>query len=59
MEWREATPAGTARDSRPRRSLRRGGLSRARGKRPPGTEYAVKHVFWRRAEKKDSFITNT
>ena len=23
--------------------------SRARGKRPPVTEYAVKHMFWRRA----------
>ena len=49
MEWKAATPAGTARDSRPRRSLRRGGSSRARGKRPPVTEYAVKYVFLRRA----------
>ena len=51
MEWKAATPAGTARDSRPRRSLRRGGSSRARGKRPPVTEYAVKYVFWRRTFK--------
>ena len=26
-----------------------GDSSRARGKRPPVTEYAVKYVFWRRA----------
>ena len=39
MEWKAATPAGTARDS----------SRRARGKRPPITEYAVKYVFWRRA----------
>ena len=45
MEWKAATPAGTARDSRPRRSLRRGGSSRALDARPPGTEYAVKNVL--------------
>ena len=50
MEWKAATPAGTARDSRPRRSLRRGGSSRALDARPPGTEYAVKNRFWRRSE---------
>ena len=59
MEWKAATPAGTARDSRPRRSLRRGGSSRAMDARPPGTEYAVKSVFWQRANfKVDCYVGN-
>ena len=49
--WSEGrqTPAGTARAENPLVSGRvpiQVSWSRARGKRPPVTEYAVKHTFW-------------